>query len=101
MMVPGVDRTLLLVHFALEVTQRSDIVERMDIAGDDVGERANLGPRDRIFRQQRRIGLRLLKIFDDGERLDQHVAGRRDERLVCASAGSPRGIQAAGCARHP
>src|SRR5579864_233631 len=49
----------------------------MDIAGDKVGERAHLGPRDRVLGQQRRLGLRLIEIFDDGERLQQTLAARR------------------------
>ena len=79
-MIPGVDRALLLVHLALEIAQRADIVERMDIAGDDLRQRPHLRARDRILRQQRRLGMGLVEIFDDGERLDQHLACRRDQR---------------------
>ena len=78
-MIPGVDRRLLLVQFALQVTQRADIVKWMDVAGDDFGDSARLRPRDRILRQQRRLRMRLVEIFDDGERLDQHVAGRHNQ----------------------
>ena len=46
----------------------------MDVAGDHLGERAHMGACDRIGRQQRRLGMDLVEILDDGERLDQHVA---------------------------
>ena len=32
-----------------------------------------------ILGQERRLGMRLVQIFDDGERLDQRVAGGRDQ----------------------
>src|ERR1700733_7936076 len=79
MIVPGVDRTLFLVQLVLQVAQRADIVEWMDVAGDEVGERARLGASDRVLGQQRRLGLRLGEIFDDGERLQQMLAARRDQ----------------------
>ena len=63
----------------LQVAQRAGIVERMDVAGDEVGERARLGAPDRVLGQQRRLGLRLIQIFDDGERLQQMLAARRDQ----------------------
>src|SRR5580704_10609520 len=79
MMVPGIDRALLLVQLVLQVAQRAGIVERMDVAGDEVGERARLGAPDRILGQQRRLGMRLIEIFDDGERLQQMLAAWRHQ----------------------
>ena len=47
----------------------------MDVAGDHLRERAHLRAFQRVARQQRRLRMDLVEIFDDGERLDQHVAG--------------------------
>ena len=46
----------------------------MDIAGDDVCEARVFGAGNRVLGQQRRIGVSLVEIFDDGQRLDQHLA---------------------------
>jgi hypothetical protein len=36
MVIPGVDLALILPEFILETAQRSDIVEGMDVAGDQL-----------------------------------------------------------------
>src|SRR5215471_4895694 len=73
--IPGVDLGLVLTKLVLEVAQRSHIVERVDVAGDHLGERAHLRPLDGVARQQRRLGMDFVEIFDDRERLNEHVAG--------------------------
>ena len=54
-------------------------VQRMDIAGNQFGERPYPGTTDRVRGQQCRFGTGLFEIFDDGERLDQRLAGSRDQ----------------------
>src|ERR1700722_4915209 len=71
--VPGVDRLLVVLERVLEIEQRRRIVERMDVAGDRLGDRAHVRGRDRVRRQQRRLGMRLVEVLDDGERLRQHA----------------------------
>src|SRR5262249_14350119 len=73
--IPGVDLGLVLTELVLEVAQRTRIVERMDVAGDQLRHRPHLRPFDRIARQQRRLGMYLIEIFDDRERLNEHLAG--------------------------
>src|SRR5262249_18755211 len=70
MMVPGVDGALFLVHRALEVAQGADVVERVDIASDDLRERSRPRSRNRVLRQERRVGMGLVEIVDDRERLN-------------------------------
>src|SRR5262245_35639375 len=67
MAIPRIDGALLLVHLAFEVAERPNVVERVDIAGDDLRKRARLGPRNRVPRKQRRAWMGLVEIFDDSE----------------------------------
>ena len=55
--IPVVDRRLIVLQRAFEVVQRDQIVQRMDVAGDDLRHRAHLRALDRVGRQQRRLGL--------------------------------------------
>ena len=48
-----------------EVAQYAQIVDRVDVAGDDIGERADPRPIGRVFWQQRRLRIELVEIFDD------------------------------------
>jgi hypothetical protein len=72
--VPGVDRLLVLVHAVAEILQDPQVVERVDVAGHRLGDRPDAGARHGIGRQQRRIGVDLVEILDDGERLGEDVA---------------------------
>jgi hypothetical protein len=79
MVIPGINRALLLTHGIFQVAQWAGIVKRMDVASDEFGERTHFGAGNRIFRKERRLGVRLLKIFDDGERLNQNFIPRCHE----------------------
>ena len=72
--IPGVDLGLLVLELALEILQRDEVVERMDVAGDHLRDGANLGALQRIGRQQRGLGMDIVEIFDNGERLRQRLA---------------------------
>src|SRR5262249_26657742 len=78
MMVPGVDRALLLTHGVFQITQRTRIVQRVNIAGDQLRERAHAGARECVLWQKWGLRMRFVEVFDDGKRLDQHVAVRGD-----------------------
>ena len=57
-----------------QMAQNPEIIERMYVAGDQLAERADPRPADRIKRQQWWCGPRLVQILDDGHRLgDQRV----------------------------
>jgi len=45
-----------------EVAQHAQIVDRMDVAGDELGEPAHACAVGRMTREQRRLGLRLRDI---------------------------------------
>src|SRR6516164_2072666 len=60
---------------APQFTERTDIVERMDIATDDRGDAPHLGALNRISRHKRRLWNSLFKIFEDG-------GGLRHDRAV-------------------
>ena len=44
----------------------------MDVAGDLQRDAAHASARDAILRQQRRVGVRLVQVFDDRQRLREH-----------------------------
>ena len=54
--------------------------QRMGVAGDDLREAAHARPAARIGRQQRRLRMHLVEIFDDRERLVEHRAVILDQR---------------------
>src|SRR5216684_6673365 len=74
MAAPCHARRLVDLKFVLQVLAHARHNERMRIAGYDLGEAAHPCPAACIFRQQRRIGPRLIEILDNGEGLEQ---GRR------------------------
>src|SRR5271166_5585805 len=78
--IPGIDLLLRLTELVLEIAQRPHIVERMDVAGDHLRNRAHLRTFHALARQQRRVGMHLIEIFDDGKRLNEHIAAIELER---------------------
>ena len=79
--IPVVGRRLVVLERTLQVVQRHQIVQRMDVAGDDLRNGAHLRALDRD-RPGSSGGSRidLVEIFDDRERLQQHLAGGERER---------------------
>ena len=73
-MIPGVDLCLLMLELPLEILKGNQIVQRMNVAGDRLRNCAHLGAADSICRQQRRLRMCLIKIFDDSHGLRQHVS---------------------------
>ena len=77
--VPFVDRRLIVAEL-LQIVQRHQIVERMDVARDDLRHRAHMRALERVDRQQRRFRIDLFQILDDRKRLDDGVAARQRQR---------------------
>ena len=73
--IPVVGLGLRVLERAFEIVQRHEIVQRMDVAGDDLREGAHLRALDRVGGEERGLGVDLVEIFDDRERLEQHLAG--------------------------
>ena len=80
MMVPGIDFRLLVLELSLDVLQRDEVVERMNVASDYLRDGAHFGALERIGRQQRRLRMDLVEIFDDRQRLDQNLTIGQFER---------------------
>ncbi len=80
MVVPGVDLGLFVLELTLDVLQRDEIVERMNVAGDHLRNGAHFGAFERVGRQERRLGMGLVEIFDDRQRLGQNLAAGKLER---------------------
>ena len=57
-----------------QILQHPQIVQRMDVAGDGIGDLAHARAAERVRRQQRRFGHDLVEIFDDRQRLADGVA---------------------------
>ena len=79
-------RGLIVPEPLLEVGERAGIVERVDIAADQAGNGPHLGAVDRTDRQQGRLRIDLVEIFEDGRRLDQ-----RRRRRYRGTARAPAG----------
>ena len=52
----------------------------MDVAGNQLGQRPHPRPADWIGRQQRRLRMHFVEIFDDRQRLREHLAGVEGQR---------------------
>ena len=79
-MIPGVDLCLLMLELPLEILKGNQIVQRMDVAGDRLRDGPYLGAADGIWRQQRRLRMCLIEVFDDRHRLSQHLAAGQHQR---------------------
>ena len=75
-----IDAARPVVDLGVAVSQLAHGVEhakglhRMQVAGDGEREGANAGAQDRITRQQRRLGMGLVQVIDDRQRLRQRCA---------------------------
>ena len=78
--VPGILLLFAGVHFLDQVFQHAQIVQRMDFAGDGLGQRAHPGPAQRVGRQQAGLGLEFVQVFDDGHGLRQPRAVVGDQQ---------------------
>jgi hypothetical protein len=82
--VPGILGLLADIERADQVAQHAQIVQRMDVAADRQCDRAHPGAARQRRRQQRRLRMSLVQVFDDRQRLGHHrvaVDQRRDELL--------------------
>src|SRR5262245_15254855 len=79
MMLPGVNIGLFMPEPPLDISQWARIVERVNIAGDHLCNRTRFGACEWIGRQQRRLRMNFVEIFDDREGLGQNFAGRQLE----------------------
>ena len=66
MVIPGIDRRLLLLQLMLEVAQRRDVIDRVDVAGDDLRDGANLRANNGIAGEQGGLRISFVQIIDDG-----------------------------------
>ena len=71
---PGESALLGLPELLAQILHHPQVLDGMDIGGADQRQGPHAGAVDRILGQQRRLGMRLLEIFQDGQRLGQHLA---------------------------
>src|SRR5262249_13618277 len=71
--IPGVNLGLLVLKLALEVLQGDEIVERMNVTGDQLCNCTRFGTTKRFGRQQGRVGVHLVQILDNRQGLSQHL----------------------------
>src|SRR5437899_5056122 len=82
--VPRVHALLVLLVRLGDVFARAQVVERMDLAGDDLREGAHIRAVEGSDGQQLRPGVNLIEVFDDRERLGHKapaVLERRNQAL--------------------
>ena len=77
---PPVAFRLRHVPFALEVLQHAQVVERMDVAGDQLRQRAHALAIARRGRQQRGLLPDFVQVFEDRQRLPQHALAMLQHR---------------------
>src|SRR5258707_12375660 len=61
--VPFLDRALVGLEGVAQIAERAEIIERVDVAGNDLRHRPHVRPFDRVLRQQRRGWAFLLVSF--------------------------------------
>ena len=63
-----------------QVAQHAQVVQRVDLAGDVQRQRAHARAAQRVGRQQRRLGMGLVEVLDDRQRLREHVLAVAQQR---------------------
>ena len=71
MAVPGVALVLGAAELVLEVFEHPEIVQRVEVAGDHLGQRPDPAPRRRALGQEGRRRMGLVEVFEDRHGLDQ------------------------------
>jgi hypothetical protein len=90
MLAPFDTGRLIELEFVFQIFTYARHDQRVRIAGDDLCESPHTRAAPSVARQQRRIGMRLVKIFDDRQRLEQDrsfAVGQNGSKAF-ASAGS-------------
>lgn len=79
MAVPGILVFFAGMQFVDKVAQYAQIAERVNVAGDRQGDATHIGSVERTLRQQRRLWIGLIEVFDDskGLRQDSDITGLR------------------------
>src|SRR5690606_317143 len=78
--IPRIHVRLVLPEAISQIVQHTQIVQRMDIARDSERDRAHARTLERGIRQQRRLRIELVQVFDDRERLREHETVIRFDR---------------------
>jgi hypothetical protein len=78
--VPGVAGRLVLAERAAQIFQDAQIVERVDVAGDDQRQRLDVSGIGWIGGEKRRLGAGTVEIGDDCEALSQSDAVNLEHR---------------------
>src|SRR5207248_279570 len=87
--VPRVDGRLVEVKLFLEPEEHAQVVEWMDVARDELRDAANSCPLQGRRRQERRAGMGLVEVLEDGHRLRERMTpvDERRDRLCGVDAG--------------
>src|SRR6187399_147562 len=71
---PRGDAGLVDVELVLEIHRGAGVLQRLDVAGDDLRQHAHACTIHGIARDQAMVGESLIEIFDDGQRLHESLA---------------------------
>ena len=71
---PRGDGGVVVVQCFLEVTRGAGVLQRLDVARDDLRQHPHARAIDSIARNQPVIGKDFIEVFDDGERLREPLA---------------------------
>ena len=77
---PARDRAVICAELPAQIVEHSEIVDRVHVQGDHVGENANACLAGRVRRQKRSTRHHIVQKFDDGERLGVDFTVRPGQR---------------------
>src|SRR5882762_5524157 len=85
MPVPGVHALFVELVGLADVFPHAQVVERMDLAGDDLRKGAHVGAVERVGGKELRPRINLVQVFDDRERLGQNPSAvlERGNQALC------------------
>ena len=85
MLAPFDTRRLIELEFVFQIFTYARHDQRVRIAGDDLCESPHTRAAPSVARQQRRVRMRLVEIFDDRQRLEQDRSFAVDKREAPSS----------------
>ena len=77
---PAEGTLLGLAEFLAQIAHHAQVLDGMDVGRRDQRQRPDARAPDRIPGQQRRLGMDFLEVFEDGQRLGQHLARIEHQR---------------------
>ena len=108
--VPGVFLRLTQAQLMHQVFQNAQVVQRVDVAGDELGDVQHLAALRAVGGHKQRLGLNAIQMVDDGQRLRQprraidqrrHQPRRVERQKLRAALSAAAQVHGYGFMRQP